>query len=73
MKKAVSLFIIFIFLSNIVIAQTQLPNPASVKCEEDGYKLETRTTELGAYGVCLFEDSECGQWDYFNGECNGSG
>ena len=68
MKKIMSIFVIFIFLSAIVSA-AELPNPASVKCEEDGYELDSRTTELGAYGVCVFEDSECGQWDYFRGDC----
>jgi len=51
--------------------QTGLPNPASVFCEEQGGKNETRTDASGGqYGVCLFEDgTECDQWAYFNGEC----
>lgn len=69
MKKMISLFVIFIFLSAIVSAQTELPNPAAVRCIDDGYELETRTSESGSYGVCMFKDSECGQWDYFNGKC----
>jgi len=69
MKRVVSLFVIFIFLSAVVSA-VELPNPAAVKCKEDGYKLESRTLDDGsAYGICIFEDSECGQWDYFKGEC----
>ena len=69
MKKITTSFIILIFLLGIVSAQTELPNPASVKCEDDGYNTETRFTEKGSYGVCIFKDSECGQWDYFNKKC----
>lgn len=47
-----------------------LPNPASVYCEEKGYRLEMREGEGGTYGVCLFPDgSECDEWAYFRGEC----
>ncbi len=47
-----------------------LANPASVYCEEQGYKLEIRTDEQGSYGVCLFPDgSECDEWAFFRGEC----
>ncbi|MBU4501063.1 MAG: DUF333 domain-containing protein [Nanoarchaeota archaeon] len=66
MKKWISSLVIFIFLTGIVAA---LPNPAAVKCEEDGYKLDMRETELGTYGVCMFEDSECDEWEYFREEC----
>ena len=50
---------------------TQLPNPAAVKCEEDGYIYEIREDESGGqYGVCIFDDgSECNGWAYFRGEC----
>ena len=48
-----------------------LPNPASVYCEEQGYKLEIRTADDGSQsGVCIFPDgSECDEWAYFRGEC----
>lgn len=47
-----------------------LPNPASVYCEENGGKLEIRTGDDGEYGVCVFPDgSECDEWAYFRGEC----
>src|SRR4030042_133672 len=47
------------------------PNPASVYCEEQGYKLEIRTADDGSQsGVCIFPDgSECDKWAYFRGEC----
>jgi hypothetical protein len=48
-----------------------LPNPASVYCEEHGGVLEIRTDAEGNQaGVCVFPDgSECDEWAYFRGEC----
>lgn len=48
-----------------------MPNPASVYCEEQGYTLEIRTAEDGSQsGFCIFPDgSECDEWAYFRGEC----
>lgn len=47
-----------------------LPNPASVFCEEAGYRLELRSGEGGVSGYCIFDDgSECDEWAYFRGEC----
>jgi putative hemolysin len=50
---------------------TQIANPASVKCTNEGNKLEIRTDETGGqYGVCIFSDgSECEEWKHFRGEC----
>jgi putative hemolysin len=50
---------------------TSLPNPASVFCEEKGYKLEIHTTADGSQsGVCVFPDSsECDEWAFYRGEC----
>jgi putative hemolysin len=49
----------------------ELPNPASVYCEEQGYRVEIRTDDEGnQYGVCVFPDgSECDEWAFFRGEC----
>jgi putative hemolysin len=51
--------------------QTNLPNPASVYCEEQGNKLEIRTAADGSQsGACIFPDgSECDEWAYYRGEC----
>jgi putative hemolysin len=51
--------------------QTNLPNPASVYCEDQGNKLEIRTAADGSQsGVCIFPDgSECDEWAYYHGEC----
>ena len=52
-------------------ASTQMANPASVHCEEQGGKSEIREHDDGGqYGVCTFEDgSECDEWAFFRGEC----
>jgi putative hemolysin len=48
-----------------------LPNPASVYCEDQGGTLEIRKDEAGnETGFCLFPDgSECDEWVFFRGEC----
>ena len=48
-----------------------IANPASAYCEEQGFKLETRTAEDGSqYGVCTFkDDTECEEWAYYRDEC----
>ena len=53
------------------IPQVNMPNPASVYCEEHGYKLEIRTAADGSQnGLCLFPDGgTCDEWAYFRGEC----
>lgn len=50
--------------------KTQLPNPASVFCVEQGGTLEMRNEEAGTYGVCKFSDgTECDEWKFYRGEC----
>jgi putative hemolysin len=53
------------------IPQVNMPNPASVYCEQNGNTLEIRTAEDGSQsGVCVFPDaSTCDEWAYFRGEC----
>jgi len=55
--------------------QANMPNPASVFCQEQGYQSEIRTAEDGSqYGVCIFSDgSECDEWAYYRGECSPAG
>lgn len=60
--------------TNSVLTNTpsaNLPNPASVYCEEQGNRLEIRTAADGSQsGVCVFPNgSECNEWAYFHGEC----
>ena len=53
------------------IPQPNIPNPASVYCEQNGNTLEIRTAADGSQsGVCVFPDgSTCDEWAYFRGEC----
>ena len=56
------------------IPQVNMPNPASVYCEQNGNKLEIRTAADGSQnGICVFPDgSECDEWAYFRGQCGSS-
>ena len=51
--------------------QVDMPNPASVYCEQNGNKLEIRTAADGSQnGICVFPDgSTCDEWAYYRGEC----
>lgn len=53
------------------IPQGDMPNPASLYCEQNGNTLEIRTADDGSQsGVCVFPDgSTCDEWAYFRGEC----
>jgi putative hemolysin len=50
---------------------SNMPNPASVYCEQNGGTLELRQDASGGVaGVCVFSNgSECDEWAYFRGEC----
>lgn len=67
----ISVLILMIYYPPSKKSDTQLPNPASVYCEEQGYELEIRTNPDGSqYGVCIFPDtSECEEWEYYRGGC----
>jgi putative hemolysin len=51
--------------------QANMPNPASVYCEQNGNTLEIRTADDGSQnGICIFPDgSACDEWAYYRGEC----
>jgi len=51
--------------------EANIPNTASVYCEQQGNTLEIRTAADGSQsGVCIFPDSsECDEWAYYRGEC----
>ncbi len=55
-------------------APANLPNPASVYCEQQGNKVEIRTADDGNQsGVCIFPNgSECDEWAYYLGQCSAS-
>ncbi len=84
MKRLFTLIIILLALTACTAPQAQasqpaatdvpavnMPNPASVYCEQNGNKLEIRTAADGSQsGVCVFPDgSTCDEWAYFRGEC----
>jgi len=48
-----------------------MPNPASVYCNEHGGQSVIRTASDGSQsGVCVFENgNECDEWLFFRGEC----
>lgn len=50
---------------------TEIPNPASVYCEEQDGTLDIITkTDGSQYGVCTFSDgSKCEEWKLKRGEC----
>lgn len=50
---------------------SEVANPASAYCEQQGGQVDIRTDEDGAQqGVCVFEDgSECEEWAFYRGQC----
>jgi hypothetical protein len=50
---------------------TNMANPASVYCLDQGGKLSIRKDSSGGeYGICVFDDgSECDEWKFFRKEC----
>jgi putative hemolysin len=55
-----------------VIPQVNMPNPASIYCEQNGNKHEIQTASDGSQsGICIFADgSTCDEWAYYRGECS---
>jgi putative hemolysin len=50
-------------------SNTQLANPASKFCTDNGGTLEIRTEADGQKGYCLLQGKECEEWSLFRGEC----
>jgi len=75
MLRKLFLFIVILLVMLLVTAcrtQSNMPNPASVYCEENEGVLEIRTDPEtgGQVGYCVFPDgSECEEWAYYRGEC----
>ena len=53
------------------LPQANMPNPASVYCEQNGNTLKIRTAADGSQSeVCVFPNgSTCDEWAYFREEC----
>lgn len=51
---------------------TQIANPASVYCKEQGGRSEMRIDENGgAIGYCVFNDnSSCEEWAFYRKDCS---
>jgi len=51
--------------------QANMPNPASIYCEQNGGKHEIVTASDGSQsGICVFADgNSCDEWAYYRGEC----
>jgi putative hemolysin len=84
MKRIIAFTIILMALASCAAPQAQapgsaatgtilanMPNPASVYCEQNGNKLEIHTAADGNQnGICVFPDgSTCDEWAYYRGEC----
>jgi putative hemolysin len=70
---AIAIIIILLCLSLVCFFlkkdSSQIANPASVYCEDNGGRLDIRTNEEGQYGVCIKEGAECEEWAFYRGEC----
>lgn len=66
-----SLMVLVMLLVFACQPKADLPNPASVYCEENEGTLEIRQDEDGGQeGYCVFADgSECEEWAFYRGEC----
>jgi putative hemolysin len=54
-------------------SSSQLANPASVFCEDNGGTLSIVTEKNGQVGICTLSDgSKCDEWEYYRGECGES-
>ena len=49
---------------------SQMANPASVYCEDQGGRLEILDEQGGQRGICHLKDgTTCDEWQYYRGEC----
>lgn len=58
--------------SETASGSSALPNPADVRCVEDGYQIENVLTHgVPTSSYCVDEKSgqRCEAWSYFRGEC----
>jgi putative hemolysin len=71
MKRIIPLTIILMALAASKASQANMPNPASLYCEQNGNQLEIRTAADGSQsGICVFSDgSGRDEWAYYRREC----
>lgn len=67
----VSVLIMLLLFAAACQPKADMPNPASVYCEENEGTLEIREDENGGQvGYCVFPDgSGCEEWAFYRGEC----
>lgn len=70
MKRIILLVVLGLLLIAPMGDFTDMYNPASRYCVEQGYKLFIREGELGQYGICTNGEIECDEWAFFNGACS---
>jgi len=68
----VGIFLLLIFKFNFSNQQTtQISNPASSYCVQQGHLIEIRDEENGQIGYCISSDGqECEEWSFYYGECS---
>jgi hypothetical protein len=69
--KNIKLFIISIILVCLYSQTYAIANPASVKCNDDGWKLSiVKDSSWSESWICTFNDgTSCEEWAYFRWEC----
>ncbi|HLU02120.1 MAG TPA: DUF333 domain-containing protein [Advenella sp.] len=66
MKRLLVLLIPGIFLTACAHTSVNLPNPASLYCEESGGKIAIKNGENGQIGVCSFPNGwEIEEWELY--------
>jgi putative hemolysin len=75
MLKAFAVFVLALAGCSGAVAQTQLANPASQRCVQEGGTLQIeQRPDGGQYGVCVFADNrQCEEWAMFRVECPAGG
>ena len=69
------LLVVYFFIKNYKVSlqddSSQIANPASVYCEDNGGTLQILGDGSGGqYGICLKNGKECEEWAFYRGECS---
>ena len=72
MKRMFLALVVLLLISGCAAKKdTQIANPASENCINNGGTLEIITEESGQYGMCKFKNGkQCEEWAYFRDECS---
>lgn len=70
MKQTLFILLLILSVGCAMNESSELANPASVHCAEQGGTLRMEENAAGQYGICTLPDgTECEEWAYFRGEC----